>query len=102
MRNMKKLFLLFAVTLSVGSCAYAEAMPPLPIMNNINHSIYSTEATKPLYNIEKNHYTNDEIIRLEKKDKKQENPEKEPTEPVVQVKEKVKFRDLFKGFTVDW
>lgn len=101
---MKKNLILTVMILSC-TAAYAEAPLPSPIIQDINHSIYSTDATKPFSSVEKNYYTNNEIIRLEKKKQKPQEEDVEMVEvsnPVVKEKPKMKLRYLFSGFKVEW
>lgn len=91
------------VVLLLTNTLCANAQIPLPVVNEVNRNIYSPEATRPLHNLERNYKTNTEIMRLEKNEKKEEKQTPESgfvNAPVKQ--EKTKFKDLFKGFTVEW
>lgn len=97
---MKKNFLFLTIFLISSSCVFADPMQSLP--DTVNSHIFSTDATKPLMNLERTHYTNKGILQIEEKQK----PQKETTaelktiEPA--VKEKTKFKDLFKGFVIEY
>ncbi len=83
-----------------------KAEGPIPIINQINQSIYSPESTRPLNNLERDYRTNSEIIRLEQKNKEPEKKEEKVTDSslvdAASKKEKSKLRNLFKGFVVEW
>ena len=104
---MKKIFYITAFTfvLALGTNVLAEV--PMPVMNQINSQIFTPEATRPLHNLERDSKTNSEIIKLQEKNTEKSTEDKKDSSvliktPVNPKKEKTKFKDLFKGFTVDW
>ena len=91
---MKKLFVL--VLLMCPAAAFSEGMPAaLPV----NQSIFQPETTRPLYNIERNSYTNSAIQQMslpkEEVEVKNDGAEQKTTESKG-------FKGLFGGFTVEW
>lgn len=108
---MKKVayFTIFTFILAIGTNVLAEV--PMPVMNQINSQIFTPEATRPLNNLERDYKTNSDIMKLQEKSvtpKENKKTEDENQNHNVQVnsseqkKEKTKFKDLFKGFTVEW
>ncbi len=96
---MKKLVLttvfIGATILSANADSYMSAP------DTMNARMFSTDSTRPLMNLERTNYTNRAILQIEEKQrpKKEENKkELSNNEP----KEKTKFKDLFKGFVVEW
>ncbi len=90
---MKKFFVFFLLMCPLR--VFAEGMPAsLPV----NQSIFQPETTRPLYNIEKNSYTNSAIQQMSSsKDEVDIKNNQQPAEP----KEKG-LKGLFDGFTVEW
>lgn len=87
--------LLFFTILSANADSY------MSVSDSMNARMFSTDSTKPLMNLERTNYTNKAILQIEEKQrpKKEENKkERSNNEP----KEKTKFKDLFKGFVVEW
>lgn len=97
---MKKILSFLFVFSITSSCVFADAMTPIP--DFVNSHIFSTDATKPMMNLERSHYTNKAIMQIEEKQRpqKETSAEIKTDEPV--VKEKTKFKDLFKGFVIEY
>lgn len=86
-------FVLFVVMM----CPLNVLAEGLPASLPVNQSIFQPETTRPLYNIERNTYTNSAIQKMVI-------PEEAPKEPAreVQPVQEKGLKGLFKGFTVEW
>lgn len=90
---MKKIILIMMLVLPLR--AFADGIPAsLPI----NQSIFQPETTRPLYNIERNNYTNTAIQKMSSPKENIETGQEQ--HPQAQTKEGLK--GLFEGFTVEW
>ncbi len=89
---MKKLFVI-AIFLCT-SPAFAEG---IPAGVTVQQNLFQPEATRPLYNIERNNYTNSAIQKMTI-------PQNEPEEQeqIQQKTEEKGLKGLFEGFTVEW
>ncbi len=92
---MKKIIVLIMFMLPMT--AFAEGIPAnMPI----NQSIFQPETTRPLYNIERNSYTNSAIQQLTVP---KEEPVAEQTQKQKSEESQGKgLKGLFEGFTVEW
>lgn len=97
---MKKLVL---TTVFIGATILsANADSYMSVSDSMNARMFSTDSTRPLMNLERTNYTNRAILQIEEKQRPQqkENNKKEISNN--EPKEKTKFKDLFKGFVVEW
>ena len=98
---MQKILLTLFLFLICSYPSIADQMMSLP--DTVNSHIFSTDATKPLMNLERTQYTNKAIMQIEDKQKpKKENSADSKKENEPMVKEKTKFKDLFKGFVIEY
>lgn len=96
---MKKLVL---TTVFIGATILsANADSYMSVSDSMNARMFSTDSTRPLMNLERTNYTNRAILQIEEKQRpKKEESKKELSNN--EPKEKTKFKDLFKGFVVEW
>lgn len=79
----------------------AKADSYLSAPDTMNSRMFSTDSTRPLVNLERTNYTNKAILQIEEKQRPQKDDEKKEVSNN-EIKEKTKFKDLFKGFVVEW
>lgn len=89
---MKKLFII-AVFLCTAP-AFAEGIPAGVA---VQQNLFQPETTRPLYNIERNNYTNTAIQKMTIPVNEQEKQEQ-----IQQKTEEKGLKGLFEGFTVEW
>ena len=96
---MKK-FVLASILLGLTILS-ANADSYMSVQDTMNSRMFSTDSTRPLMNLERTNYTNRAILQIEEKQRpKHEDNKKEISNN--EPKEKTKFKDLFKGFIVEW
>lgn len=98
---MKKFIILFLVLLVNSSYVFADSYMSLP--EAVNSRMFSTDGSRPLENLERTYYTNQAIKQIESKQKPVSEIEDNQTD-IKQVEENKKkgFRDLFKGFVIEY
>lgn len=99
---MKKFLLLTISLFLTSNLSFADSYMPLP--DAVNSRMFSTEGARPLVNLERTNYTNKAIMQIEAKQNPRKETEQknttqpEPTEPA----QKTRFKDLFKGFVIEY
>ena len=97
---MKKFFFLILSIFCTFGFALADNYMPLP--EAVNSRMFSTDGSRPLENLERTYYTNQAIRQIEAKQKPPQNTE-EQTQPIQpEPEKKTGFRDLFKGFVIEY
>ena len=101
---MKK-FLLIALILIVSVPeVLADSYMPLP--DAVNSRMFSTEGSRPMLNLERTYYDNQAIRKIEEKNSYKNKVEQNKEQPVSDIEEehktKTKFKDLFKGFVIEY
>ena len=97
---MKKFFILFLSLFLTGCGAFADSYMPLP--EAVNSRMFSTDGSRPLENLERTYYTNQAIRQIEAKQKPQQQEEQIQEIQQPETKKKTGFRDLFKGFVIEY
>ena len=103
---MEKIVLsvLFIISLFFISAQTSFADSYMTMPDLMNSRMFSTEGSRPLVNLERTYFNNQEIMKIEAK----QNPRKqeENKDNIKQVsdvpQEKTKFKDYFKNFVVEW
>ena len=103
---MKKNFLrnIFVITVffSAIGCSYADSYMSMPDL--MNSRMFSTEGSRPLTNLERTHFENQQIMKIEEKQnpRKKDEQDKNTKEISDKTQEKTKFKDYFKNFVFEW
>ncbi len=95
---MKKCLLSLIIILINSSSVYAEGA--VNIQSAIDSRIYSTQGSQPFDTLERNNYTNTEIMNLEQKSTPRTEIKNESK--ILPVQEEKGIKGLFKGFRVIW
>ena len=95
---MKKCLLSLIIILINSSSVYAEVA--VNIQSAIDSRIYSTQGSQPFDTLERNNYTNTEIMNLEQKSTPRTEIKNESK--ILPVQEEKGIKGLFKGFRVIW
>ena len=102
MKNFKILLITTIICSTSPVFAFVETYQTTP--DTVNSYMFSTESAKPLVNLERTHYNNVEIQKIESK-YSIENKTQPTTKQISNTQEKnekTKFKDYFKGFVVEW
>lgn len=104
--SMKKIILTFVFIISIfwatAQSSIADSYMTMPDL--MNSRMFSTDGARPLVNLERSNFNNQEIMKIEAKQnpRKQQEKENNIKEISDQPKEKTKFKDYFKNFVVEW
>ena len=102
---MKKIAL-FTFIISIFSFTsqncFADSYMTMPDL--MNSRMFSTEGSRPLVNLERTYFNNQEIMKIEAKQnpRKQEEQENNIKQISNSPLETTKFKDYFKNFVVEW
>ncbi len=99
---MKKIIYISTLTIFFATAtAMADSYMPLP--DAVNSRMFSTEGSAPLMNLERNYYTNQAIMKIEEKQTPKREEKIKDTSPRKDTsEEKSGFKDLFKGFVIEY
>ena len=95
---MKNFILLLITILLSTSTVFAEGA--VNFQSAIDSRIYSTQGAQPFDTLERNNYTNTEIMNLESKSNPHPDIQKDAN--IVPIHEEKGLKGLFKGFRVIW
>lgn len=100
---MKKV-LFITVLFLTSNLALADGYMPLP--DAVNSRMFSTEGSRPLVNLERTQFTNKAIMQIEAKQnprkETEQNQESDTDTQTLEPQKKSKFKDLFKGFVIEY
>ncbi len=100
---MKQILTVIILVLCFCMPVMADSYMPLP--DAVNSRMFSTDGSRPLPNLERTYFNNQAIRQIEMK-QKQQNQDKEKIEQKntlpEQENEKNGFKNLFKGFVIEY
>ena len=102
---MKKIkVFLIAIMMCITSQVFAFVDTYQSTPDTVNSYMFSTESAKPLVNLERTHFNNIEIQKIESKYSTQNKTQSslKTVANTQEEKQKTKFKDYFKGFVVEW
>lgn len=93
---------LLTTFLATTTTVFADSYMSMP--DTMNARMFSTQGARPLTNLERTNFDNQQIMRIEEKQnpRKQEEQANKQKNNSDEPQEKTKFKDYFKNFVFEW